>query len=163
MDVVLYNVYEEATGRKEMNGHKQILWIVSDKRKEGAQSTVRTIVLLPKELLNGPVCPFRPRSKLVRCLKWCDEDLSKSSKVLEGWISSLWNMDRYLYAPSCISQERPLLDITKKGKKITVYNDCASIMCGVMFKEIISQGEALEDCFFMEIVCEYQIGEDFVV
>ncbi|GKA84738.1 hypothetical protein Tco_0806392 [Tanacetum coccineum] len=42
---------DKVPSRKEMSGHKQIIWIVSDKRKEGAQSTVRTKVLLVVKVL----------------------------------------------------------------------------------------------------------------
>ncbi|GJT11314.1 putative reverse transcriptase domain-containing protein [Tanacetum coccineum] len=69
-------------------------------------------------------------------LNGVDEDLSKSSK---GEVFT-----------SCISTRRPLLDDYKKGKKTTV-NDLQLIMCGDMFKKILSQGEALKIVSYMEI------------
>ncbi|GKF45239.1 hypothetical protein Tco_0131791, partial [Tanacetum coccineum] len=48
---------------------------------------------------------------------------------------------------------RPLLDDYKEGKRLQRY-DLQLIMCGDMFKKILSQGEALKIVSFMNIVLE---------
>ncbi|GKC12771.1 hypothetical protein Tco_1009553, partial [Tanacetum coccineum] len=71
----------------------------------------------------------------------------------EYWKAGLvvWYMICSCYDPSCISTEDPYSIITKRGRRLLFIN-LQLIMCGGMFKKILSQGEALKIVSFMEIV-----------
>ncbi|GKB73295.1 hypothetical protein Tco_0934707 [Tanacetum coccineum] len=58
----------------------------------------------------------------------------------------------YFYCSNSFFLLRPLFDDYKKGKKITGLLVCSLFMCGGMFKEVLSQGEALKIVSFMVIV-----------
>ncbi|GKD44237.1 hypothetical protein Tco_1268882, partial [Tanacetum coccineum] len=83
-----------------------------------------------------------------------DEDLTNLAKCLiienEDFVKEIavcLYIRREMFT-SFISTRRPLLDDYKKGKKIRDLQ--LIILCGGMFKEILSQGEALKIVSFME-------------
>ncbi|GJW29015.1 hypothetical protein Tco_0045890 [Tanacetum coccineum] len=87
--------------------------------------------------------------------KRCDEDLSKSTKerLLQTYgaangshLLSLAVMIQVAYL-----QKTPIR-LLQKGEEDYRFNDLQLIVCGGMFKEIISQGEALKIVSLMEIV-----------
>ncbi|GKC96959.1 hypothetical protein Tco_1162401 [Tanacetum coccineum] len=88
-----------------------------------------------------------------------DIDLRLDELLIDGSLYAFQektNDDAYVilnscYDPSCISTRRPLLDDYKKGKKTTRAMVC-SLLCGGMFKKILSQGEALKIVSYMKIV-----------
>ncbi|GJW13681.1 hypothetical protein Tco_0017814 [Tanacetum coccineum] len=74
------------------------------------------------------------------------------SAVKGKLIDSMFNHLRAPLEGKCLQVARPILDYYKKGKKTTEIYDLQLIMCGDMFKKILSQGEALKIVSYMKTV-----------